>query len=61
MRRIAADYVLPPGACTKYTILFQRLEELEADVHEHMHLENNILFPRAATLEETMRQTTSGG
>lgn len=60
MRRITQDYALPDGACTKYTILFQRLEELEADVHEHMHIENNILFPRAAALEEQMRGAANG-
>lgn len=53
MRRLTNDYKLPETACTKYRILFQRLEELETDIHEHMHLENNLLFPRAILLEST--------
>jgi regulator of cell morphogenesis and NO signaling len=35
-----------------YRSLYQALEGLEKDLHQHIHLENNILFPRAAELEE---------
>lgn len=51
MRRITGDYALPAGACNTYAALFHGLAELEADLHRHIHLENNILFPRAAALE----------
>lgn len=46
LRRITQDYTLPEGACRTYTLTFQKLEELESDLFQHIHLENNILFPR---------------
>lgn len=46
MRAITNDYTLPEGACRTYTLTFQKLEALEADLFEHIHLENNIMFPR---------------
>ncbi|MGD8191251.1 iron-sulfur cluster repair di-iron protein [Brevibacillus ginsengisoli] len=46
MRAITNDYTLPEGACRTYTITFHKLAELESDLFEHIHLENNILFPR---------------
>ncbi len=51
MRRLTGDYTPPADACATYRALLQGLEELEADLHRHIHLENNILFPRAAELE----------
>ena len=51
MRRDTGNYTLPPDACNTYRALFDGLLELEADLHRHIHLENNILFPRAAQLE----------
>lgn len=53
MRRLSNDYTIPDGACPSYAGLYNRLEALERDLHEHIHLENNVLFPRAAELEET--------
>ena len=47
MRQVTGNYTLPANACNTYRALFQALEELEADLHIHIHLENNILFPRA--------------
>lgn len=46
MREITSEYTLPEGACTTYALTFRKLEELESDTFEHVHLENNILFPR---------------
>lgn len=46
MREITGEYALPEGACTTYALTFRKLEELESDTFEHVHLENNILFPR---------------
>jgi regulator of cell morphogenesis and NO signaling len=46
IRTITDDYTLPPEACRTYTLTFQKLEDLESDTFEHIHLENNILFPR---------------
>ena len=48
MRSITGNYALPTGACNSYRALYSGLQELEADLHRHIHLENNILFPRAA-------------
>jgi regulator of cell morphogenesis and NO signaling len=46
-------YALPEDACASYTLLFRLLHELEDDTHVHIHLENNILFPKAAELERS--------
>jgi regulator of cell morphogenesis and NO signaling len=51
LRRLTADYTLPPDACISYKTLYQALEHFEKDLHQHIHLENNILFPKAAELE----------
>ena len=53
MRRITADYRLPADACETFAALYDALSAVEADLHEHIHLENNILFPRAVELEES--------
>lgn len=52
MREITNDYKLPEGACPSYTALFNRLEVFEKDLHQHIHLENNLLFPKAIEMEE---------
>ncbi|MFB9275155.1 iron-sulfur cluster repair di-iron protein [Cohnella cellulosilytica] len=46
MREKSDGYALPPEACRTYTLAFGKLVELEADLFEHIHLENNVLFPR---------------
>jgi len=45
-RQITKDYELPAHACNSYTYLFERLQAFEADLLQHVHLENNILFPK---------------
>ncbi len=52
MRELTNDYALPEGACPSYAALFHRLEGFERDLHRHIHLENNLLFPKAIELEE---------
>jgi len=52
MREISRGYIAPPDACVSYETLFKALAELEADLHQHIHLENNILFPRAIEMEQ---------
>jgi len=52
MRVVTNDYELPDGACPSFTALYHRLEVLERDLHQHIHLENNVLFPRAVDLEQ---------
>lgn len=51
IRRITRDYELPAHACETYRALFQALEALERDLQTHIHLENDILFPRALALQ----------
>jgi regulator of cell morphogenesis and NO signaling len=51
LRAVSSDYTVPADACISYRTLYQAMEELEKDLHEHIHLENNILFPRASEQE----------
>ncbi len=51
IRDLTSGYAIPEGACTTYRVCLQELEAFERDLHEHVHLENNILFPRAVELE----------
>jgi regulator of cell morphogenesis and NO signaling len=51
IRETANDYSLPEGACPSYTALYAGLQDLEKDLHRHIHLENNVLFPAAVDLE----------
>ena len=51
MRELASDYALPADACNTFAALYDGLQAMESDLHEHIHLENNILFPRAIELE----------
>jgi regulator of cell morphogenesis and NO signaling len=51
IRALTSGYAIPEGACTTYRVCLQELEAFERDLHEHVHLENNILFPRALQLE----------
>lgn len=55
-RRIAAltnDYTPPADACSTYRVTLSMLKEFEEDLHLHIHLENNILFPKAIELESS--------
>jgi len=51
LRAITKDYAVPADACTSYAELYKALTAFEADLHQHIHLENNILFPRAVAME----------
>jgi regulator of cell morphogenesis and NO signaling len=51
IRAITKNYQLPSYACETYRALFKGFETLERDLHMHIHLENNILFPRALALQ----------
>lgn len=51
MRALTSDYNVPADACMSYQTLYQALENFEKDLHQHIHLENNILFPKALDLE----------
>ena len=51
MRKLSSDYLVPADACISYQTLYQALEAFEQDLHQHIHLENNLLFPNAVALE----------
>ncbi len=50
IRDLTNGFELPKGACATYTVVYKVLKEFEADLHHHIHLENNILFPKAMKL-----------
>ena len=51
LRQASNDYTAPADACISYQTLYKALLTFEADLHQHIHLENNILFPRAVAME----------
>ena len=51
IRTAARDFRAPEDACMSFRALYQALEDFEKDLHRHIHLENNVLFPRAVELE----------
>lgn len=51
IRKLTNNYTPPADACTTFKISFKELKEFEEDLHKHVHLENNILFPKAISLE----------
>jgi iron-sulfur cluster repair protein YtfE (RIC family) len=70
LHELTNGYRVPDDACAAYRGLYDSLQRLEADLHAHIHKENNILFPRAIQLENPSRspgnprgrvQTASGG
>lgn len=62
-KRIAAltgNYTTPADGCNTYSVAYDLLNEFERDLHMHIHLENNILFPKAIRLEEELNAARSG-
>lgn len=54
MRELSNNYTLPEEACASYSLLYRMLDEFEDDLHLHIHLENNILFPKALEIENEL-------
>ncbi len=54
--RLSDNYTPPADACNTYRVTFSLLKEFEEDLHLHIHLENNILFPGAIQMEKTLSQ-----
>jgi len=52
IRKASGDFAPPADACISYQTLYKTLAAFEADLHQHIHLENNILFPRAIAMEK---------
>jgi regulator of cell morphogenesis and NO signaling len=51
LRAAARDFRAPDDACMSFQALYRALADFEQDLHQHIHLENNVLFPRAVELE----------
>lgn len=51
--KLTNNYQFPDDACGTYQVTYRMLEDFENDLHKHIHLENNILFPKAIELEKT--------
>ena len=58
-RELTNDYTLPADACNSYTYLFEKMKEFEDNLFLHIHLENNILFPKAIAVQEELDRTLS--
>ncbi len=54
INRLSSGYAIPEDACSSYRALYSKLDEFEQDLHRHVHLENNILFPKAIQLEKEL-------
>lgn len=59
LRKLTNDFTPPPNACPTWRGLYRAIEDLESDLHQHIHLENNILFPRALKQAEIEAQKAS--
>ena len=55
-RKLTNNYLLPADACASYKYLFEKMKEFENDLFLHVHLEDNILFPKAITLDEELKE-----
>lgn len=56
INKLSGNYTPPETACTTYRVLYNELKEFEDDLHVHVHLENNILFPKAIELEKQLQK-----
>jgi regulator of cell morphogenesis and NO signaling len=54
IRNLTKNFTLPASACKSYQLLYAVLEEFEEDLHLHVHLENNILFPKTLAMEKAL-------
>ena len=52
IRTLSGNFALPGDACASYSLLYKMLDEFEDDLYTHVHLENNILFPKSLELEK---------
>ena len=55
LRKVTSNYSVPDDACMSYQTLYKALEVFEQDLHQHIHLENNLLFPKASEIEDYRR------
>jgi regulator of cell morphogenesis and NO signaling len=59
IRNLSQNYALPPEACATYRLVFEKLQAFEKDLFQHIHLENNILFPKAIQAEKKLLEYIS--
>jgi regulator of cell morphogenesis and NO signaling len=55
IRKLSGNYAPTEDACTTFKVTYQELHAFEADLHQHVHLENNILFPKALEIERRLK------
>ncbi|HEU4753272.1 MAG TPA: iron-sulfur cluster repair di-iron protein [Armatimonadota bacterium] len=55
LRELTSGFQPPAGACNTFRGLYHGLSELDRELREHIHLENNVIFPRAVELETRLR------
>lgn len=51
---LTGNYTIPEDACNTYRVFYEELKDFENDLHKHIHLENNILFPKSIELEKSL-------
>lgn len=59
MNALSEGYIPPQDACATFKVLYGELREFEEDLHMHIHLENNVLFPKAKAMEEKLKKVYS--
>jgi regulator of cell morphogenesis and NO signaling len=55
IQKLSGNYTPPADACNSYQFLYKKLKDIDEDLHQHIHLENNILFPKALKLDRELR------
>lgn len=55
IQQLTKNYTPPADACNSYQFLYKKLKALDEDLHQHIHLENNLLFPKALRLDKELR------
>ncbi len=55
IKKLSNGYTVPADGCSTYNATYQTLKDFEEDLHKHIHLENNILFPKAIVLENSFK------
>ncbi|MBK7427871.1 MAG: iron-sulfur cluster repair di-iron protein [Saprospiraceae bacterium] len=59
IENLTGGYTVPADGCTTYSVAYAMLKEFESDLHVHIHLENNILFPRALAMSNVSAETVN--
>ena len=54
IRDLSKNYSTPEDACNTFKALYSELKEFEEDLHKHIHLENNLLFPKSIEIEKDL-------